>query len=114
LIVGLPTEEQADIEYTKEFLQKYKPDSVTLCTFIPFPGCEIAKNPVKYQYKVDISAPYSKYVICGKESLVSPIGTKEFNNKILDYRQQLLDTIAEVSVTTNSVLKKRRHSVEKI
>jgi len=110
LIVGLPGEEQEDVDLTKEFIRTHKPDSATLCTFIPYPGTDIYKNAHAYGYTIDPDTPYSQYVLCGADIMAKPVSTKERNKKILDFRQQLLDVISEVSQTTNQVLRKRKES----
>jgi len=107
IIVGLPTETQADVDLTKEFLRKYKPDSVTLATFIPFPGCDIQRNPKQYGYVIDPKAPYSKYFFSGSSLQLSAVSSKERNAEIANFRQQLLDVIDETSLITFKVIKKR-------
>ena len=105
LIVGLPGEEQEDIDLTVDFIEKCAPDSVTLCTFIPFPGCDIFFNPDKYNYKVDHSKGYSKYVCCGADAMAESVAVKEENEKIVSFRRQLLNAIKDRS--TNATLKNR-------
>lgn len=108
IIVGLPGEEREDVELTRDFIRTNRPDSVTLCTFIPYPGTDIYKHAQLYGYTIDPSAPYSQYVLCGADSLVASVATEERNARIMEHRQLILDTVAEVSQTTNQVLKNRK------
>jgi radical SAM superfamily enzyme YgiQ (UPF0313 family) len=99
LIVGLPGETQEDLDMTKNFLRQYRPDGITIGTFIPYPGCDIANNPSKYNYFVDPQAPYSKYLLSGKERVMAPISnSKIINEMTADFRRQILDVAEELGI----------------
>jgi anaerobic magnesium-protoporphyrin IX monomethyl ester cyclase len=105
LIVGLPGETQKDIDLTKKFIRKQKPDSVTLCTFIPFPGCAIEQDPTKYGYNVNPATMWGQYFCCGAEP-AKGVQVADDRAQTEDFRQQLLDVIGEN--TTLNALKKRK------
>lgn len=48
LMVNFPTETEKDIELTKAFLKKAKPDKFTLSNFTLLPGSDVANNPQRY------------------------------------------------------------------
>lgn len=106
LIVGLPGETQEDVDLTVDFVNENSPDSVTLCTFIPFPGCDIFLNPEKYNYQIDPHKGYSKYVCCGVDAMVESVAIDETNERIAFFRKQLLDAIQ--SRSTNVILRERK------
>lgn len=108
LLVGLPTENQTDIDLTIDFINTYKPNGVTLSTFIPFPGCDIAENPAKYNYEIDVTVPYSEYVGIGSKSLYESVGVKEIKENTIKFSKQLSDAIAKVSKTTNTIDNERQ------
>lgn len=59
-MVGLPGETWKTIDLNERFMQIAKPDKWTLSTFMPYPGCDIEKNPAKYGVKI-LSKNYSDY-----------------------------------------------------
>ena len=51
-VSALPGETDETLKLNMEFLRETKPDKWTLAAFIPFPGCDISKNPDKYGVKI--------------------------------------------------------------
>lgn len=51
-IAGLPGETYETIEINKAFFRDVKPDKWTLSTFTPYPGCDIFRNPQKYEIEI--------------------------------------------------------------
>ena len=105
LIVGLPGETQLDVDLTKAFIAKHRPDSVTLCTFIPFPGCAIREHPEQFSYEIDPKAEYDQYYCCGSAGTGCAVAG-EAKGKTLEFRRQLEAAIG-VSATL-STLKRRK------
>ena len=50
---GYPGETEHDIELTKKFIKRAKPDKWTVSRFVPLPGSDIWNNPKKYGIKID-------------------------------------------------------------
>jgi radical SAM superfamily enzyme YgiQ (UPF0313 family) len=105
IIVGLPGETQKDVDLTKKFIRKQKPDSVTLCTFIPFPGCAIEKDPKSYGFEIDPATTWGQYFCCGAQP-AKGVQIPAAREQTEDFRQQLLEVIGEN--TTLNALKKRK------
>ena len=59
-MICLPGETWESVDRLKQFVQKTKPDKWTLSTCIPYPGCDIERNPEKYGCKI-LEHDYSKY-----------------------------------------------------
>ncbi|MFH1894758.1 MAG: radical SAM protein [Patescibacteria group bacterium] len=74
LIAGFPGETWESIEKTKRFIIEAQPDKCPPTLFIPFPGCDIWKNPDKYGVKI-LTKEYSKYFL--RYPTESVIETKE-------------------------------------
>jgi radical SAM superfamily enzyme YgiQ (UPF0313 family) len=51
------------VEKQKEFMMKAKPDRWSLWTFVPFPSCDIYRNPDKYGVRI-LEKDYTKWWIC--------------------------------------------------
>ncbi len=60
LIAGLPGETWESIEKTKQFIRDSQPDKCPATLFMPFPNCDVWKNPEKYRVKI-LTREYSKY-----------------------------------------------------
>jgi len=60
LMAGLPGETWETIEKTKQFVIDTQPDKAPVTLFIPFPSCDIWKNPEKYGVRI-ITRDFSKY-----------------------------------------------------
>lgn len=60
LMVCLPGETWNSVEKMKRFVETVRPDKWTLSTLIPYPGCDIEKNPLKYGIK-NIDIDYENY-----------------------------------------------------
>lgn len=56
----LPGETYESVEKLKRFVEETRPDKWTLSTCIPYPGCDLEKNPSKYGIRI-IEKDYSKY-----------------------------------------------------
>jgi len=65
IMTGLPGESAHSAEKMIDFLEKTKPDVVTLTSFIPLPGCDIYNNPDKYGVEI-LTKDWSKYDIALK------------------------------------------------
>lgn len=74
LIAGLPGETWESIEKTKQFIREVQPDKCPPTLFMPFPICDIWKNPDKYGVKI-LTKEYSKYFM--RYPAESVIETKE-------------------------------------
>jgi radical SAM superfamily enzyme YgiQ (UPF0313 family) len=59
-MVGFPGESQETVNETKEFMIKADPDKYTVFAFVPLPGCDVWKNPDKYNV-VDISKDWDQF-----------------------------------------------------
>ena len=51
-VMGLPGETDKTLELNKEFIREMKPEKWTISTFTPYPGCDIYKNPAKYNIEI--------------------------------------------------------------
>lgn len=60
LIVGAPGESWETVKETIKFVNDTKPQTWTLFTFVPLPGCDIYNNPDKYGIKI-ITKDYKQY-----------------------------------------------------
>jgi len=74
LIAGLPGETWKSVEKTKQFIRDTQPDKCPATLFMPFPVCDIWKNPSKYGVKI-LTREYSKYFF--RYPTESVIETKE-------------------------------------
>ncbi len=68
-MVCLPKETWNSIEKLKAFVKATQPHKWTLSTFIPYPGCDVAKNPEKYGVKI-LEHNFSKYWLYQDESMI--------------------------------------------
>jgi anaerobic magnesium-protoporphyrin IX monomethyl ester cyclase len=59
-VTGLPGETKDSGSKLVEFMEKTKPDVVTICSFMPVPGSDIYEHPDKYDGKI-IERDFSKY-----------------------------------------------------
>lgn len=80
LIAGFPGETWDSIEKTKQFIRETQPDKCPPTHFIPFPVCDVWKNPGKYGVKI-LTREYSKYFF--RYPTESVIETKECSAKEL-------------------------------
>lgn len=69
LMVCLPGETWESIEKTKKFMLEAKPDKWTLSTCIPYPGCDMQRNPAKYNINILVN-DFSKYWLYQDESII--------------------------------------------
>jgi len=89
VLVGLPTETQADVDMTAAFLKRTQPEEVIVSIFVPYPGCNVFHAPEKNKYKLS-HRDWSEYYSLGKETL-TPVIDKEREEEIHRWRLQLLD-----------------------
>jgi len=80
LIAGLPGETWESIELTKQFIIDTQPAKCPPTLFMPFPNCDIWKNPEKYGVRI-ITKDYSKYFM--RHPTKSVIETDECSSKEL-------------------------------
>lgn len=80
LMAGLPHETWETIEKIKDFLIETQPDSATPSLFVPYPGCDIFKNPTKYGIRI-LTKDFSKY--CFKDPARSVIETDRCSSEEL-------------------------------
>lgn len=73
LMVCLPYETWDTVQRVKDFMRMTKPDKWTLSTFIPYPGCDIYKQPEKYDVRI-IERCYSKYWLYQDDPITENIG----------------------------------------
>jgi radical SAM superfamily enzyme YgiQ (UPF0313 family) len=66
LVIGLPGENKETIEETKRFMEESDPDTYTLFTFVPLPGCDIWYHPGEYGVKILNKDWGQYYVIAGQ------------------------------------------------
>lgn len=67
LMVGLPFEEDEDVEATAAFIRKAdKVDTFGLHVFQPYPGSDVWEYPWKYNWKIDKDTDFSDYHTIGK------------------------------------------------
>ncbi len=52
-IAGLPGETDGTVAINKDFFRQVKPDKWTLSTFTPYPGCDVYRNPKRYNITID-------------------------------------------------------------
>lgn len=82
LIYGLPFEPADIVRKTIEFIEDTEPDSVTLSTFVPFPGTDIWNNPQDYNVK-RIYKDFSQYQLSvgGFEKELAWLPNIEYNDR---------------------------------
>ena len=92
LIVGLPGENRETVEDTKKFITEAKPDSVSLYTFIPYPGTPIWKDPEKFDMEI-IEKDFKNYFIINKDGFGGVVAKpkKIPLEELLRLRKDLLD-----------------------
>ena len=90
LMIGSPGETRQTIQETMKFIQETNPDQFTLFNFVPLPGCDIWKDPQKYNIKI-INQDFKNYFnIAGNNQggLVvetQELGAKDLNNLRQDF-----------------------------
>ena len=89
-MIGTPGEHQDTPEINREYIEKLKPDMITLSTFVPLPGSPIWLEPYKYNSDI-LSYDYQRY---NKDYWIQNNGTKAkreyiplIHNKILSLQQ---------------------------
>ena len=105
IMVGLPGEEEEDVDATISFINEYDPDSVTLCTFVPFPGCRIFQEPDRYGFEIDIDMSFDTYFCCGADTNITPLNISK--EKTILFRNQLLEAIGRRS-TRYTITKRQK------
>jgi radical SAM superfamily enzyme YgiQ (UPF0313 family) len=85
LMVGYPGETQETIDETKKFMDSANPDKFTLFTFVPLPGCDVWRNPLKYGI-TEISKDWNQFFnIAGQYEGGLTFKTKELDEKRIKY-----------------------------
>tara|TARA_Y100000310_G_C20661032_1_gene804810 strand:- start:1670 stop:2332 length:663 start_codon:yes stop_codon:yes gene_type:complete len=83
LIVGFPGEDWGSIEETVSLLKDIPFRTVSLFPFIPFPGCDVWRNPDKYDITY-IDEDFSKFRLLDKDGNPSFVyETKKLDRKTL-------------------------------
>lgn len=103
LMVGHPFETEEDVNQTIDFVKNTPSDLWALAVFMPLPGCEVAKEPKKFDFEIDETMGYDKYVIMGKVKN-TPIVHKQ-KDVIERYRDMIHKVIGQKS--TLEVIKQR-------
>lgn len=103
LMVGHPFETDDDIMETVNFVRTTPSDLWGLSVFIPLPGCAVANQPHKFEFEIDETMGYDKYVIYGQDKN-NPIVHKD-KDRIEKYRQMVYEAIGQN--TTLDVIKNR-------
>jgi anaerobic magnesium-protoporphyrin IX monomethyl ester cyclase len=86
MMVGLPFEEDEDIELTADFIKNSREvDAIGLHVFQPYPGCDVWRNPEKYEW--DLDEDFINYHTIGK------VGDKLTKNKKIQERYEYLKGI---------------------
>ncbi len=93
IMVGLPGEDEEDIQATCDFL-RYEPiDYYTISTFVPYPGTPLWENPEQYGISIDRDRPYSDYCSLSKDlNIKSVCDNIEQTNK---HREMLIKAAPE-------------------
>jgi len=119
LIVGLPGETPESVQATRDFLLRVKPDKATVSTFAPYPGCDVAKRPEKYDYILD-DPDYTRYWCLGLEDtdLLPPGHTSAMSgDELLTVRKDLIKMVFDLGMRhpetrdTNTLLRKRNETI---
>jgi len=67
MMTGLPTETEADVEMTADFIRNADSvDVFSIHVFQPYPGCDVWENPEKYDMEIDKNTDFSDWHTCGK------------------------------------------------
>ncbi len=90
-MIGLPGEPQGFSDRLYQFIDKARPDSVVISTFVPYPGTPIYNNPDKWGIKIK-DVKFDKYLMS--------LGLRE------DERTE--DLIFEHDILTNREIKEER------
>lgn len=105
-IVGLPGETRGTCKMNIDFIEEVRPDGVDISTFVPFPGCDIYKNPNKYGIEI-LTKDYEKYIIslglCNGEEETDFIYKHPVlsNEELKIHRKIMLDYIINRQMTLN-------------
>lgn len=89
LMIGLPGEDDQTIEETKHFIQTAPSDVWSIHIFVPFPGCNVWREPEKFNFYIDKNTDFSDYHTVGKpgewKNIINPQA-----GKIAMYKDYLL------------------------
>ena len=67
LMVGLPSEDDIDVEATARFIRNSpQVDTFGLHVFQPYPGCDVWENPDNYKWEIDKNTDFSDFHTIGK------------------------------------------------
>lgn len=106
LMVGHPFETEKDVLETINFIKKAPSDLWALTVFIPLPGCEVAKDPTRFEFDIDESLGYEDYLITAKVK-DTPIIHKQ-KDKIRRFRNMIYEAIGDKG--TLDTIKRRDES----
>ena len=96
LMIGNPGETKATIEETKQFIMDTDPDQYTLFNFVPLPGCDIWKNPEKYDIEIVNKDFHNYFSIAGDNIGGAVVNTKELKaSQITELRKDLIDFLSK-------------------
>ncbi|HME55433.1 MAG TPA: radical SAM protein [Candidatus Lokiarchaeia archaeon] len=77
LMTCLPGETWQTVDKIKAFIEETRPDKWTLSTFIPYPGCDVWKNPERYGVKI-LEKDFDKYWLYNEQSIIETnVASKE-------------------------------------
>ena len=109
LIVGSPDESWETVRETIKFMNGARPQTWTLFTFVPLPGCDIYNNPEKYGIKI-ITKDFKQYFnIAGNNIGGSVCETKYMTaNDIEDARQYMIKHLPHQKGKLQSYYKKAK------
>jgi len=104
LIYGLPFEPADIVRKTIEFIEDTEPDSVTLSTFVPFPGTDIWNNPQDYNVK-RIFKDFSQYQLSvgGFEKELDWLPNIEYNDRSREKLREERNVLKRFALTWNGI-----------
>ena len=96
LITGFPGETQETIDETKRFVEISGVDKFTVSAFVPLPGCDVWKNPLKYGIQT-ISKDWDQHFnLAGNYEGGSTFTTKDLSsNEFQRLHDDLVDNLLE-------------------
>jgi len=98
LIVGSPGETFETVEATKKLMKQCPPDFWNVSVFTPFPGCDVAEHPEKYNVKI-LTTDLTELAMVGKEFKGNVVMETEAMSKsdIEQARDDLIDFMMQIS-----------------
>jgi len=100
LLVGFPGETWEDVKITAEYIKRSPADSYGVHIFIPFPGCDVWKNPDKYGVTIDTTTNFDNYHTIGKRGTHEVVvGDKD---DIIKRKKYLLKAVGDRDIATSA------------